>query len=73
MANRFGKQLVFNDFPVIEYCVPLIALIADDSFTVYDGEDEVAVITSESYLDLILGYVPEGSLILAGSVNRLNF
>jgi hypothetical protein len=70
MANRFGKQLVFNDFPVIEYCVPLIA---DDSFTVYDGEDEVAVITSESYLDLILGYVPEGSLILAGSVNRLNF
>ena len=47
--------------------------LPDDSFTVYDGEDEVAVITSESYLDLILGYVPEGSLILSGSVNRLNF
>ena len=33
----------------------------------------MSVITPESCFHLILSYVPEGSLILAGSVNRLNF
>ena len=53
--------------------ISVVWTLPDDSFTVFDGEDEVAVITSESYLDLILGYVPEGSLILNGSVERLGF
>ena len=33
----------------------------------------MSVITPESCFHLILGYVPEGSLIFAGSVERLGF